>query len=100
MWSHSAQSGTVHLRSPGMCPRWLRTVEAGRERGSAFLESVLGATPQEFESPILRPAELRKCAADALPHAARVGAVRSILLSAARLAATAANPLAPTLYTL
>ena len=31
-----------------------RTSPAGRERSGAHLESVLGATPQEFESPILR----------------------------------------------
>ena len=31
-----------------------RTVVNPGERGSALLESVLGATPQEFESPILR----------------------------------------------
>ena len=30
------------------------------ERWSALLESVLGATPQEFESPILRHADLLK----------------------------------------
>ena len=61
------------------------------------MESVLGATPQEFESPILRRAELRKCAVHALQDGALVGAVASILISAARLAAPAANRLAPTL---
>ena len=30
------------------------------ERGPALLESVLGATPQEFESPILRFPDLRR----------------------------------------
>ena len=42
---------------------WLgrsRTVAGVGERRSALLESVLGATPQEFESPILRHTDLRK----------------------------------------
>jgi hypothetical protein len=58
----------------------------------------LEATPQEFESPILRRAELRKWAAAALPDGARASAVVSNLVSDARLAGPAANPLAPTLY--
>ena len=37
-----------------------RTVVNPGERGSALLESVLGATPQEFESPILRHADQGK----------------------------------------
>ena len=37
-----------------------RTVPARRERWGAYLESVLGATPQEFESLILRHADLLK----------------------------------------
>jgi hypothetical protein len=48
-------------RSPGSCPRRSRTAAAGRERRSALLESVLGATPREFESRILRDAGLRRC---------------------------------------
>src|SRR5690349_3903759 len=37
-----------------------RTVADPGERRSALLESVLGATPQEFESPILRHADLQE----------------------------------------
>src|SRR5215831_1854058 len=37
-----------------------RTVPACHERWGAHLESVLGATPQEFESPILRHAGLQE----------------------------------------
>jgi hypothetical protein len=37
-----------------------RTVPDPGERRSALLETVLGATPQEFESPILRHADLLK----------------------------------------
>jgi hypothetical protein len=59
-WSHSSPSGAVHRRSPGSCLRSSRTVAAAGERWSALLESVLGATPQEFESPILRHADLQK----------------------------------------
>ena len=53
-------SGTVHQRSPGAYPRRLRTVATPGERQSAVLESVLGATPREFESRILRHADPRK----------------------------------------
>jgi hypothetical protein len=60
MWSHSPPSGTVHRRPPRLCSRRSRTVAAIGERRSALLESVLGATPQEFESPILRRADLRR----------------------------------------
>jgi hypothetical protein len=42
-----------------------RTVPASHERWGAHLESVLGATPREFESRILRCADLRRCAFDA-----------------------------------
>src|SRR5215510_640086 len=52
--SHSPPSGTVHRCSPRSCLRSSRTVADAGERGPALLESVLGATPQEFESPILR----------------------------------------------
>src|SRR5262249_25528709 len=52
--SHSFPSGTVHQRSLGSCLCRSRTVADGGERWPALLESVLGATPQEFESPILR----------------------------------------------
>ena len=37
-----------------------RTVVNPGERWPALLESVLGATPQEFESPILRHADLQE----------------------------------------
>jgi hypothetical protein len=52
--SHSPPSGIVHRCSPRSCLRCSRTVTDAGERGPALLESVLGATPQEFESPILR----------------------------------------------
>jgi hypothetical protein len=58
--SHSPPSGTVHQCSLGWCLRSSRTVADAGERWSALLESVLGATPQEFESPILRHADLRQ----------------------------------------
>jgi len=37
-----------------------RKVKASDERWSALLESVLGATPREFESRILRHADLQE----------------------------------------
>ncbi len=61
MWSHSPQSGTVHRRPRAAHPRRSRTSAATGERRSALLESVLGATPREFESRILRHADLRRC---------------------------------------
>jgi|SRR5712692_5378366 len=45
MWSHSSPSGAVHHRSSAADSRRSRTVAASDERGSALLESVLGATP-------------------------------------------------------
>ena len=48
--------------SPGSCLRSSRTVADAGERWSALLESVLGETPQGFESPILRASDLRRCA--------------------------------------
>jgi hypothetical protein len=57
MWSHSPPSGTVHRRSPGARPRMSRTFPDPGGHWSALLESVLGATPREFESPILRHAD-------------------------------------------
>src|SRR5580700_7573669 len=53
-WSHSRPSGGVHRRSRDSHLGRSRTVATGGERWSALLESVLGATPQEFESLILR----------------------------------------------
>jgi hypothetical protein len=53
----------VRRRSPvvtGSGLRSSRTVADAGERRSALLESVLGATPQEFESPILRHADQGK----------------------------------------
>jgi hypothetical protein len=47
-------SGAVHRCSPRSCLGRSRTVADAGERWPALLESVLGATPQEFESPILR----------------------------------------------
>ena len=55
-------SGTVHRCSPRSCLRSSRTVADAGERGPALLESVLGASPREFESRILRHADLRQCA--------------------------------------
>src|SRR5690348_18400840 len=58
--SHSPPSGTVHRPPPGSCSgRWRTAADAG-ERWPTLLEGVLGATPQEFESPILRHADLLK----------------------------------------
>jgi hypothetical protein len=57
--SHSPPSGTVHRGSPRACLRSSRTVADASERGTALLESVLGATPREFESRILRHVDLR-----------------------------------------
>src|SRR5215470_6311353 len=53
----------VRGRSPVVtrsCSRGSRTVADAGERHATVLESVLGATPQEFESPILRHAGLRQ----------------------------------------
>ena len=52
--SHSPPSGTVHQCSLGSCLCSSRTVADAGEHGPTLLESVLGATLQEFESPILR----------------------------------------------
>ena len=52
----------VRRRSPASacsCSRRPRTVVNAGERRAALLESVLGATPQEFESPIFRHADDR-----------------------------------------
>jgi hypothetical protein len=59
-WAHSSPSAAVHRWSPGSCLRGSRTVADAGERHATLLESVLGATPQEFESPILRHADLLK----------------------------------------
>ena len=45
---------------PRPCSGRSRTVADAGERGPTLLESVLGATPQEFESPILRHADLQE----------------------------------------
>ena len=52
--SHSPPSGAVRQCSLGWCLRSSRTMADASERRATLLESVLGATPQEFESPILR----------------------------------------------
>ena len=52
-WAHSPPSAAVHQRSQWACLRTSRTVADIGERWSALLESVLGATPREFESRIL-----------------------------------------------
>src|SRR5439155_3721542 len=59
-WSHSSPSGAVHRCSARSRLRSSRTVATAGERRSALLEGVLGATPREFESRILRHAELRR----------------------------------------
>jgi hypothetical protein len=53
-WAHSPPSATVHRCSLRSCSRSWRTAADAGERHATVLESVLGATPQEFESPILR----------------------------------------------
>jgi len=58
--SHSPLSGAVHQRPPRSCSGRSRTVTDLGERWPALLESVLGATPQEFASPILRRPDLRR----------------------------------------
>jgi hypothetical protein len=65
--SHSLPSGTVHRCSPRSCLGRSRTAADAGERWPALLESVLGATPQEFESPILRHTDL-------VEHRRRLGA--------------------------
>jgi hypothetical protein len=52
--SHSPPSGTVHQRPLQSYSGRSRTVADLGERWPALLESVLGATPREFESRILR----------------------------------------------
>ena len=59
-WSHSPPSGAVHRRPPGTNPGRSRTVAAPGERRPTLLESVLGASPREFESRILRSSDQRK----------------------------------------
>jgi hypothetical protein len=52
--------GAVHQRPPRSCSGRSRTVADCGGRWRALLESVLGATPREFESPILRYADLQQ----------------------------------------
>jgi hypothetical protein len=59
-WAHSPPSATVRQWSPRWCSRSSRTAADAGERWPTLLESVLGATPQEFESPILRRADLQQ----------------------------------------
>src|SRR5215472_2110447 len=59
-WAHSSTYGAVHRWSPGSCSRGSRTVADAGERDATVLESVLGATPREFESPILRHPDLQE----------------------------------------
>jgi len=58
-WAHSLPSAAVHRWPLGTRPRWPRTVADIGERRPAVLESVLGASPREFESRILRRADLQ-----------------------------------------
>jgi len=69
--SHSPPPGSVHRRSRVACQRRSRAVANPGERGPALLESVLGATPQEFESPILRHADLQERTGQAPPRLSR-----------------------------
>ena len=74
--SHSPPSGAVHMCPPSGHRGWSRTVADRRERWSAVLESVLGATPREFESRILRHADLQEhrwVAANQWAHSVPVG---------------------------
>jgi hypothetical protein len=70
-WAHSSPSRAVHRWSPGSCSRGSRTVADAGERWPTLLESVLGATPREFESRILRHADLQKHAEQAPPGLSR-----------------------------
>src|SRR5262249_27268263 len=58
--SHSPPSGAVRQCSLGSCSGRSRTVADAGEHRPTLLESVLGATPREFESRILRHADLRR----------------------------------------
>ena len=58
--SHSSPSAAVRRRPPESCSGRSRTVTDAGERGPALVESVLGATPREFESRILRNADQGK----------------------------------------
>ena len=58
--THSPPSATVHQRPPRSRAGRSRTVADAGEHWPTLLESVLGATPQEFESPILRRADLQQ----------------------------------------
>ena len=58
--SHSPPPGTVHRRPPPSRSSRPRTVAATSELRPAVLESVLGATPREFESRMLRHLDLRR----------------------------------------
>ena len=53
-WAHSSASTAVRRRPVAANPRRWRTWADLGGRWSALLESVLGATPREFESRILR----------------------------------------------
>jgi hypothetical protein len=64
--SHSPPSGAVHQWPPQSWSGRSRTVADLGERWCALLESVLGATPREFESRILRHADLLKHRSSAL----------------------------------
>ena len=60
-WAHSSPSRAVRRRSRRARLRTSRTVADHGERWPAVLESVLGASPREFESRILRHADLQEC---------------------------------------
>ncbi len=66
--SHSLPSGAVHHRPPRTHSRSSRTVPVPGARRSTVLESVLGASPREFESRILRQAPARRRASRVPRH--------------------------------
>jgi hypothetical protein len=69
-WAHSPPSRAVHLRPHDAHLHRPRTVAASGEQRPALLESVLGASPREFESRILRdPDQARHRSAQTHPPA-------------------------------
>ena len=71
--SHLSTSSLVRHRSYRHTRPWLRTVASPAGHGSADLESVLGATPQEFEFriPHHRDQPRRSSRKEARPHGVR-----------------------------
>ena len=61
IWSHSPPFSGIHPTQPAPLTRRSRTIPDSAGHVPADLESVLGATPQEFESPILRCGDQALC---------------------------------------